>query len=364
MTIHEQKTQTISGASFTRRVLIAAGIVTVIVVGLLFLQIVTDILLLVFAGILLAVFLRALTDWVSKYTGLADSWSLVIVVLAILVVIGLGVWLLAAQVAQQIDQLIQTLPSSLQQLRQRVMNLPGVRQLLELDQVPPPDELVSGLFRQANLFSRITGIFSTLLSMLTAIVVILAIGLYLAAEPGLYERGIVRLIPISNRDRARQVLGALGYTLRWWLVGRIASMVIIGVFTGAGLWLLGMPLALTLGLLAGLLEYIPNIGPVLSAVPAVLIASTQGQTQVLYVVALYLVVQALESYVVTPLVLEHTVSLPPVLTLTVVIIGGILFGFLGLLLATPLTVVVMVLVKMLYIEDTLGDPAELPGPGT
>lgn len=137
-------------------------------------------------------------------------------------------------------------------------------------------------------------------------------------------------------------------------------MAVIGVLTTLGLWLLGVPLALTLGILAALLEFIPNFGPILSAVPAVLLALMESPRLALWVILLYLGIQAAESYLITPLVQRRLASLPPVLVIVSQILGGVLFGFLGFALATPLLAFALVLVKRLYIEDRLGDSFEEP----
>ncbi|MGH6611543.1 MAG: AI-2E family transporter, partial [Burkholderiaceae bacterium] len=187
------------------------------------------------------------------------------------------------------------------------------------------------------------------------VLIIIFVGLYLAAEPRLYTNGLVRLVPIRHRPRAQEFLSALGHTLRWWLVGRLSLMLLNGVLTALALWLLGVPLALTLGILAGLLNFIPNIGPVIAGVPAVLIALMQSPQQALYVFILYVALQSVDGYVLTPLVQRRTIELPPVLTITAQVLLGVLLGTLGVLLATPLTAAALVLVKMLYVEDTLGD---------
>lgn len=134
-------------------------------------------------------------------------------------------------------------------------------------------------------------------------------------------------------------------------------MAVIGVLTGFALWMIGVPLALMLGLLAGVLNFVPYIGPLLSFVPAALLALMQAPPLVVWVLALYVAIQALESYLVTPLVAQRSVSLPPALTITAQVLLGVVFGWLGLLLATPLTAVVLVLVQMLYLEDVLGEEA-------
>lgn len=130
-------------------------------------------------------------------------------------------------------------------------------------------------------------------------------------------------------------------------------MLFVGVATGLGLWVLQMPLILTLAILAAMLDFIPNIGPVISAVPAVLLASGSGAGHVLWVAGLYLTVQIVESYVLQPLVQQRAVSLPPAVNLLAQVLIGILFGWLGVILATPLTVVAITLIEMLYVEDAL-----------
>ena len=153
----------------------------------------------------------------------------------------------------------------------------------------------------------------------------------------------------------RDVLDAVGDTLRRWLVGRALLMVINGVCTAAGLWLLGIPLALTLGTIAGLLNFVPNIGPIIAGVPAVLIAWTHGPMPAFYVLLLYVALQSLDGYVLTPLIQQRTVSLAPALTIAVQVLFGVLAGTMGLLLATPVTAATLVLVRKLYLEDVLGD---------
>ncbi len=185
--------------------------------------------------------------------------------------------------------------------------------------------------------------------------IILAIGLYLAAEPGLYKNGFLQLIPAARRARTREVLEAVGSTLQWWLWGKLLGMLVIGVLTTLGLLLLGIPLALTLGLLAALLTFIPNIGPILAVVPAALLALIESPTKAFYVLALYFVIQTIESYLITPLVQRRTISMPPALTITAQMVMGVLLGAMGVVLATPLTAAAMVVVKMLYVEDALGE---------
>lgn len=183
----------------------------------------------------------------------------------------------------------------------------------------------------------------------------LFIGLFLAYDPQTYRNGLVRLIPIKKRKRAQEVLDEVTSTLRWWLVGKFFSMAIIGFFTTIGLWLLGVPLAITLGLIAAILTFVPNLGAILATLPAVLIAASQDLDKAFYVVILYIVIQTVESNVITPTIQEKTISLPPALTISAQLLMAILVGGLGLVLATPLTAMLVVLLRMLYIEDVLNE---------
>src|SRR5690606_34972277 len=153
--------------------------------------------------------------------------------------------------------------------------------------------------------ARIGGALYSITEAFAALVVILFIGIYIAVNPQLYRRGIVLLVPPDRRPRAEQVLDRLADTLWWWTIGRLASMSIIGVFTTIGLWMLNIPLPIPLGVVAAILTFVPNIGPVVAVIPPVLLAFTQGPLTALYVVIFYIVLQLLESYLITPLIQQR-----------------------------------------------------------
>jgi predicted PurR-regulated permease PerM len=334
--------------NFTRRALIMVGIVTAVVLLLALVWYIFEVLLLVFAGVLLAIFLRALADWLRDRSGMRDGWALALVCVALLALFGGGGWLLAPSVIEQTTQLVERVPQSLDRVRATIEQYELGRLLLQ--QTPNAENLPSG-----DIVGQIAGIFSTTIGGIANIVIVLFVGLYLAVEPGMYVNGLVRLVPPAKRDRAREVLEVLGYTLRRWLVGRFFLMIVIGVLTTIGLLLLGVPLALTLGIIAALLTFIPNIGPLLSVIPAALLALSQGPQFALYVLLLYAGIQTVESYVLEPIVEHRATYLPPVLVILSQVVLGISQGVIGLLLATPLFAVTAVLVKMLYVEDVLRD---------
>jgi predicted PurR-regulated permease PerM len=185
-----------------------------------------------------------------------------------------------------------------------------------------------------------------------------------AGEPNAYYQGVLHLVPARDRSRAAEALDAAIYNLRYWLVGQVALMVLIGATTSLGLYLMGVPLALVLGCITGVMELVPYIGAWLSAIPAALMALLVGPVEVLMTLGLFLGLHILEGYVLVPLIQKRSVELAPAFTLVMQILLGRLLGFLGLFVAAPLTVVLVVLVKMLYVEDALGDQTvEVPGEG-
>ncbi|MCB1023830.1 MAG: AI-2E family transporter, partial [Acidobacteria bacterium] len=207
----------------------------------------------------------------------------------------------------------------------------------------------------SKFLTSIGGAFSSTFGAAANVLVILLLAIYLASEPQTYITGLIKLFPIGRRERIRDVAVEIGETLRWWLVGKFFSMLIIGFLTTIGLSIIGVPLALSLGIVAALLAFIPNFGPIVAVIPAVLFALAESPVKAIYVLILYLSIQLVESYLITPMIERETVSLPPVLTIFFQIFLGVLVGGLGLILATPLLTVIIVIVKMLYIEDILGD---------
>lgn len=336
--------------------MIQAGIVALVVVLLLLLWHAATVLLLIFAGCLLAVLLSGMAGLVERWTGLSCKWSLAVVIVFLLGVLTALGFLVAPQLAKQATQLSQEVPKAIDHLREKIEGHP----LAEQVNANTSGGASSFLPDSSAILSRATGIVSKTAGALFALVIVLFIGVYLAIDTRLYTNGVLRLVPVRHRPKASEVLGAVGYTLHWWLIGQLIAMTLVGVLTALGLWMLGIPLAMMLGLLAGLLDFIPNFGPIIAAVPAVLLALMESPKQATYVVLLYVVVQQIEGMIISPLIHKRTVSLPPVLTISSQILLGVMVGPLGLLLATPLMATVLVLVKMLYVEETLGDEIETP----
>ena len=204
---------------------------------------------------------------------------------------------------------------------------------------------------QRYLFPFISSAFTVLAGLL--LVIMLAI--FVAADPKMYHKGLMHLVPHQRRARVGEVLSSIAGVLRKWLRVQLIGMATIGVTTTIALYILGVPAALPLGILAGILEFIPNLGPLLSAVPAVLMGFIDGPEKALWIAITYMLIQQLESNLLIPVLMQEGVDLPPVLTILAQSLMTIVFGFLGLLIAVPLLAIVMVAVKMLYVEDVVGD---------
>lgn len=330
------------------RVLLVVSVVTLFVLIALLSWVVIDVLLLVFLGVLVAVVFRTLAKPIARRTPLSARGALAVVLLLLALIFAGGGWLLVPEVLAQTDQLIEQVENAVVQVQaiaQEQLGLDGLGGLFggEGQQWLSPN----------NLLTRVMATFTTALGFLAHVLFVLFIGLFVAFDPHLYRRGILLMIPPEGRDRGKEVLDAIVKGLRAWLLGRIISMITVGVVTGVGLWLLNVPLALALGFIAALFEFIPVVGPALAAIPGVLLAFTIDPMQAVYVALFYLVVQQLEGNVLTPVVQQKVVSLPPVLGLSTVLAFGILFGPLGILTATPITIVIFIMVRMLYVKDLL-----------
>jgi predicted PurR-regulated permease PerM len=342
--------------AFEHRVLIAIGIIVPVLLLLNMLWYLRDLLLLVFASILLALVLSSMADLVNRLTRIPRTPALALIIIILLAIIGLGIWLLAPNLAEQVSRLTENLSESLFKLGARIERQDWAKNLLAL--LPDREHLVSSL---SDVFIRAPGIISTTLGVIGSFFLMLILGVYLAAGSRLYQAGLIRLLPISSRPRAREILAQLAYILRWWLTGQFVAMTVIGTLTTLGLWLLDIPLALTLGILAGLFNFVPYLGPILAFIPAVLIAFTDDPTKALYVIMLYAAIQSFESNILIPQIEKRVILLPPALVLSGQIAMGVLLGVLGLILAMPLAAAIAVLLKMIYIQDVLGDKEPIAG---
>jgi predicted PurR-regulated permease PerM len=215
---------------------------------------------------------------------------------------------------------------------------------------------------RSHLGTQVTGatrylfpFISHTVAIFAGIMLIIFVAIYIATDPDLYRRGLMRLFPHRGRERAGEVMSAMADVLRRWLVTQLVAMMTIAVVTTLALLVLRVKAAIALGFIAGLLEFIPTIGPILSAIPAIAMAFLDSPEKAATVLALYVAIQFFENHLLIPLLMKGGVDVPPVLTILAQALFTLLFGFLGLMVAVPALAAVMVAVKMLYVEDVVGD---------
>lgn len=301
-----------------------------------------EVLLLAFGAIILAVLIRALALPIASRSRLGERWAVLFVVVVLAFAAFGTFWLFGQQVTAQLSGLSERLPRATLEVRNWLESHGAGRFVLEHVRGGMPDE---ALLENAPRF------FAIGLSTVGQIFLMLFTGIYLAASPKLYRDGFVVLFPEHLRVRLRAALLEGGISLRKWLLGQLVSMVSVGTLTGLGLWAVGAPLPLALGIVAGLLEFIPIIGPVIAFVPSVLVAFTEGPEVALSAAIVLIIVQQIEGSIIMPFAQRWAVALPPAYGLVAVVAFGLMFGFLGIFLGSPLAVVVMCLVQQLYVKE-------------
>ncbi len=338
----------INDRTFVRRTLIVLALASLVFL----LWELRSLFLMLFGAVVVASVFRALADRIRALTRCSEAVSVVASILLILgFLIGL-VALFGAHVAQQVHVLREALPSAWQSLEQRVGDL-GLGDQLR--------RLADGVRQSSGSFANLSSAVMSIGNGIAEMLIVLFGGIYLAAQPRVYRTGAIKLVPPGKRALVAEAMDESENALRLWLKGQLIAMVAVGLMVGIGLQLLGLRSALTLGLLAGVLEFIPFLGPFLAAVPAILLALAVSPDLALWVLLLYVAVQQLEGYLLTPLVQQYAVELPGVVLLFSLLGFGLLFGTLGVILAAPLTVVSYVLVKRLYVIETLHTPTPIPG---
>lgn len=310
--------------------------------------------MLIFGSVVVAVILRSIADPLVRRARLKDGLAVLVAVVLVVLVLAAVSFLFGRQIGAQASALAQRLPAAWDFAVARLQDTPLGDRLVDM-----LGSLASQAGRAIVVAQRAL---TSLLSGVTTLVLVLVAGVFLAMQPAEARDGVLSLAPKAARPRLREVMNACGRALKGWLKAQLFSMVVVGTLTGLGLWIIGVPSPAALGLLTGLAQFVPIVGPIISAVPALLVASTVGGQTLLLTLLLYVGVSQLEANLITPLVQKNLASLPVVLGIFSVVGLGTLFGPLGVLFATPLALVIFTVVTMLYREDALGDH-ELTAPG-
>jgi predicted PurR-regulated permease PerM len=299
--------------------------------------------LLAFAAAVLAILLNALGSLISRLTRVPPRLGLTIASTLIVFLIAAMFWRFGSQLSSQFSELVQQISSGEQYLRQAFNGGLGP---LGLKVTEEGTTLISGWVRN---------VLSIGLSALQATVVIAVAAIYLAAEPDLYRKGISRMFGPELRSRAIPAIDLIGRTLKLWLLGQFCLMILIGILSYIALTIIGIPNALALAVVAGLTEAIPYIGPFIGAIPAILVALTVDLNAALWTAGAYFMIQMIEGYVTTPLTQRYFVTIPPAVILAGIVTAGLIFGTIGVIMAAPMTIVVFMAIKMMYVDDPLDE---------
>lgn len=299
-----------------------------------------NLVLIIFAAILVAILFRAAGRGVRRVLPVGDTASVLIGVILILAALSGTLALVGGRTVAELAALGERLPEVIDRLESWV-SISAIESWAA--------ERIRSPGAASTMLSGISGVTAGVTAAATGLILAVAGGLFLALSPGYYRDGTVALLPARFRRTGGETLDAIGEALRAWLLGQLVAMLAVGVMVTAGLWLLGVPTPLGLGVIAGLLEFVPYVGPVASAVPAVAIAFVESPATALWVIALYVVVQQIESTLLIPLIQREAVNLPPAVTVFSVVAFGLVFGLAGFVLAAPLSVVALILVRRLWI---------------
>jgi len=314
-----------------------------------------EVFLLSFGGLLLAVVFRGLGLWLNDRTGLPTGLATGFFWTLAAASVFTALWLFGPDIATGLDRLVEQIPNSFSQLQDSLNQYPRLQSLLQdLSQSENLPPVGSGMLEQVGkVLSTAFGLFSGLSAAIAGLLIMVTVGLYASLSPGVYVHGLTAIEPRQWRSATTQILQACARALRWWMLGRILSMSVVGLLTWSGLWALDIPAAATLAVLAGGLSFVPNIGPIVSAFPAILVGLSISPSTALSVVVLYVSIQLVESYLLTPMIQQKLVSLPAALVIVVQLAFGALFGLLGVLFATPLTLVAAVLINQVWIRRVI-----------
>lgn len=305
----------------------------------------------IFLAVLFGIFLSGAASWLRRRREMSRRVAVSLVMALSLGVIGGTGATLGLMIADQVGELVDTVPKGVARVRKAVEDNPGLKRVADL--IKPKRGEAGGGGGGPGAASAATAAGAAAYKVLhlgVAFFLVLISGIFLAYEPELYTRGLLSLVPRRSRGRAAEVLDELYRTLWQWTLGRLAVMAIVGVSHVGLYWAMGLPSALSLGLITGILTFIPNLGPTLAAVPAVMVALSKDPKLALWVLVAHAFVQTAEGYLVTPIIQQRLVDVPPFVANASLLVFGMTMGSAGLLVAAPAAAAGIVLVRMLYVE--------------
>jgi predicted PurR-regulated permease PerM len=333
-----------SSFDFFKRVLIVVGLlVTPVLVWYLF-----GVVLMAFGAIVLAMLLHLGAEPLMRWLRLPEWAALVLSGIIMLFVIAGTAYLFGTQISGQFQDVLQRTSTATASIEKSLQATTGGRFLLK--------HMSSGNLSVADVLTNILKLSTTFIE---GVIIMIICGAYMAAQPKLYRKGLIWLFPPRHHGRAAEIFDGIAEALRLWLLGQLIEMFVIGLLTTLAVWMIGVPGPLALGLIAGIGEFIPYLGPLLAAIPAVLVALTQSPETALWTAFAYLVIHQIEGNLVAPLIQHRMVAIPPAVMLLGIAAISYLFGAIAIIFAAPIAVVIFAAVNLIYVRDTLHEKTAL-----
>ena len=330
---------------FKRAAIFVAVALVPVLIWLLF-----NVILIAVGAILIAVLLTLVAEPLTRWLKFPRAIALVISGVIIISIVSAAGYLFGTRAVGQLQQVLELANQAVDMIRTSLEASDFGKLILS--------HIQGGNF---SLTSIVAGVFSISLTFLTALVIAVFGGIYLAAQVGLYRDGLIQLLPHRLRANGAETLQDISNALRLWVLGQTIGMVLIGLLSTLATWLIGLPSPFALGLIAGLFEFIPYVGPFLGAIPAVLVAATKGLDTTLWTIVAYTLIQQMEGHLIAPIISREMVYIPPLLLILSIVAIVTLFGLQAVIFAAPITVILFIAVKKLYIRDSLGDQTFIPG---
>ncbi len=341
MTDYEIQTDQKKELTFRKKVWIVVSIAALMFVFLFLFKILFSVLLLVLAGALIALYFYGVAGIFERKFHCSSKVAIVLsVIINILLLAGI-IWFVGATIQVQISELSQTLPLTIQKVKEYIGSSAIGQNLLQQ---------FNATGDSTKTFDILNRFFSSSFGVLSDLYIIFLLAIFFIASPTVYQKGMVKLLPSKAKEKGAEIIQKVTTTMKGWLKVQLIGMVFIGVTTAIGLMILGIPMVLTLALIAAIFNFIPNFGMLLALIPAVLIGLTVGMGTALIIVCIYTFIQFLQNAIQQPLVQTKMINIPPALSITSQIALGLMVGFWGILLATPVLIILIVLVEELYIN--------------
>jgi predicted PurR-regulated permease PerM len=328
--------------SFRKKVWIAVSITSLMIVFLFLFQILFSVLLLILAGALIALYFYGVAGIFERKLHCSSKAAIIISVIINVLILAGALWFVGARIQAQTSELAQTLPQTIEQVKEQIGETSLGSQLLQ--QFNSSGDSTKTLSIVKRFFSSSFGILSDLY-------IVLLIAIFFIVTPKVYINGMVKLLPVKAKEKGADIINKIGDILKKWLKAQLFGMLFIGVLTAIGLIIIGIPMVLPLSIIAGLLNVIPNFGPLIALIPGVLIGLLQGTTTAIIIACMYTFVQIIQTAVSQPLLQKKMINISPALVIIGQVAFGLLAGFWGVLLATPLLAILIILVQELYINE-------------